>query len=433
MAGDETQSAGIRAAGHERPGTVGLVTGSSPGGAPAGASRRLVRLLAVTSGVTVANLYYAQPLLHTLARTFGTGQSAAGMVVTATQAGYACGLLFVVPLGDIVDRRRLMTILLGTDAAALAATAAAPGIAVLAILAPLIGLASVVAQLVVPYAATVAGERERAQAIGTVMGGLLIGVLASRAASGLLADVAGWRSVYAAAAALTVLLAVVIARALPAGAVEVTSGYAAQMRAVLRLAASEPVLRWRSAVGAMQFAAFSCFWTTVTFLLSGPPFRYSQAAIGLFALVGAAGASSALAGGRLLDRHRGLRRAATGGGAAVLLGSFAILGAGRSALAWLIIGALLMDAASQAVHITNQAVIYGLVEAARSRITTVYMTTYFLGGALGTVTGTLAFSRHGWPGACFTAAGFALLALLACLASGRHERRPQLAAAEPAS
>jgi predicted MFS family arabinose efflux permease len=392
-------------------------------------SRGLLRLLALTCGITIANVYCAQPLLHTIARALGTGQGAAGIVVTATQLGFAAGLLVVVPLGDIAARRPLITGLLVADAAALAASAAAPSLQVLAALGAVVGLTSVVVQLVIPYAATLARDEERAAVIGTMLGALLLGILLSRTFAGLIGAAAGWRGVYAVAAGLMTVLAVVVGRALPGGGREVGIGFAAQMRAVARLALAEPVLRWRAVIGAAQFAAFSCFWTTVTFLLSGPPFRWPQAGIGLFALVGAAGAGCAMAGGRQLDRRRHLRWPVTGAGAALLLGSFAVLAAGAHGLAWLIAGALLMDACSQVVHVTNQAVIYDLVAGARSRVTTVYMTVYFLGGALGSGLGTAAYGRYGWGGACAAAGAFCAAGLLAWLAARRHE---QPAASRPA-
>lgn len=392
-------------------------------------SRGLVRLLALTCGVTVANIYYAQPLLVTIAKSLAIGQSAAGLVVTANQVGFAAGLVFVVPLGDIVARRPLFTTLLATCAVALAGTAAAPGFGVLAGLAVVVGVTSVVVQMVIPYGATLARDEERAGVIGTLLGSLLIGILLSRTFAGVIASVAGWRGVYGVAAGLMAVMAVVLSRVLPAGTREVRIGVGAQMRAVLALAAREPVLRWRSVIGAAQFAAFACFWTTVTFLLSGPAYGFSQAKIGLFALVGAAGAGCALSGGRLLDRRRHLRWPATGVVIALLLASFGVLAAGTRGLGWLIIGALLMDACSQGVHISNQAVIYDLVDAARSRVTTVYMTTYFFGGALGTTLGTQAYARFGWGGACAVAAGFCGVALLGWLATRRHERPAVIAEA----
>ena len=385
-------------------------------------SRGLTWLLAVTCGVTIANVYYAQPLLHTIAQDLAASRSATGLVVTLTQLGFAAGLVFVVPLGDIVARRPLFTALLAADALALAASAAAPGLAVLAALAALVGLSSVVVQIVIPYAATLAPDQRRASTIGTLLGAVLLGILLSRTYAGLVASAAGWRSVYAIAAVAMVVLALINSRVLPAVPGEVRIGYTAQMLAVARLIRHEPVLRWRSLIGAAQFAAFSCFWTTVTFLLSGSPYRYSQARIGLFALTGAAGASCVL-GGRFLDRRPGSRWPVTGAAIAVLAASFGLLAAGGHSLAWLIAGALLMDACSQAVHVTNQAVIYDLTASARSRLTTVYMTAYFLGGALGTTMGAIGYARDGWAGACTVAAGFCAISLLGWLGARRHERR----------
>ncbi|BCJ30482.1 MFS transporter [Actinocatenispora sera] len=267
-------------------------------------SRGLLRLLAVTCGVTIANVYYAQPLLHTIASGLRVSQSAAGVVVTATQLGFAAGLILVVPLGDIVARRSLISTLLAVEAAVLAASAVAPNLGVLTALAVPVGLCSVVVQMTIPFAATLARPQQRASVIGTLMGSVLLGILASRTFAGVLAGVAGWRGVYGAAAGLMAVTAIVVARALPGADWEVSIGYLAQLRAVVRLARSEPVLRTRALIGAAQFAAFSCFWTTVTFLLAGPRYGFSQATIGLFALVGVAGAGCALAGGRLLDRYR---------------------------------------------------------------------------------------------------------------------------------
>jgi predicted MFS family arabinose efflux permease len=385
-------------------------------------SRGLARLLALTCGLAIANVYYAQPLLHTIAKSLGTSQSATGVIVTATQLGFAGGLLLVVPLGDIVARRPLITVLLGIDALALAATAAAPGLHALAVLAMLIGASSVVVQIIIPYAATVAHERQRATTIGVLMGVVLLAILLSRTFAGVVAGFAGWRGVYAVAAGLMAVTALVIGRVLPSGGRELHINYLSQMRAILYLARREPVLRWRALIGAAEFAAFSSFWTTVTFLLSAQPYHYSQTQIGLFALVGAAGAGCALAGGRLLDRHRRSRWRATGAGIALLLGSFAILAAATHGLVWLVVGALLMDACCQGIHVANQAVIYDLVDAARSRVTTIYMTFHFIGGALGTTAGTIGYTHRGWAGSCVAAAGCCLIALLGWLASRRYER-----------
>lgn len=387
----------------------------------------LARLMAVTAGVTVANLYYAQPLLHTIGTALHTSQASASLLVTAAQLGYAAGLLFVVPAGDIVRRRPLLTALLAVCTLGLGASAVAPGLGALGGLALLIGLSSVVVQMLVPYAATLARPEERSRVIGTLMSGLLIGILASRTFSGIIAQLAGWRAVYATAAAMMALTTVSLFRALPNHPRELTVGYAEQMRGVLAVARDQPALRWRSLIGACGFAAFGCFWTTVTFLLAGPPYHFSALEIGLFALAGVAGAVTASFGGRLLDTRKHLRWPVTGITLAAMVASFAAIGFGDAhlgplSLGLLIVGVLVMDACVQGTHVVNQSVIYDLLPGARSRLTTVYMTTYFVGGAIGTELGSQAYQRWGWTGASVTAAIFPVLALLAWLAARRHER-----------
>jgi predicted MFS family arabinose efflux permease len=386
----------------------------------------LVRLMAVTCAVAVANLYYAQPLLHVIGASLHASQAAASLLVTAAQLGYAAGLLLVVPAGDIARRRPLLTTLLAVDTVALAASAAVPDLAALGALAVIIGVTSVVVQMLVPYAATLATDDQRSRVIGTLMGGLLIGILLSRTFAGIIAQVAGWRAVYGAAAVVMALTTVALRVSLPDHPRELAVTYREQMRGVLAVARAEPVLRWRSLMGACGFAAFGCFWTTITFLLSGPKYGFSQLDIGLFALVGAAGAVTAALGGRLLDARRELRWIASGAALALMAGSFVLIGlggAGRggTGLALLVVGVLLMDACVQAGHVINQSVIYDLLPEARSRLTTVYMTTYFIGGAIGSAAGSQAYQRWGWTGASVTAAVFPLLGLVAWLADRGHE------------
>src|SRR6201995_366441 len=390
-------------------------------------SPALVRLMAVTCAVTVANLYYAQPLLHTIGGSLHVSAAAASLLVTAAQLGYAAGLLLVVPAGDIVRRRPLLTGLLTVDTLALAASAMAPDLQLLGSLAVVIGVTSVVVQMLVPYAATLAPDAQRSRVIGTLMSGLLIGILLSRTFSGVIAAVAGWRVVYAAAAGAMALTTIALRLALPDHPRELAVGYREQMRGVLAVARSEPVLRWRSIIGACGFAAFGCFWTTATFLLSGPQYNFSQLGIGLLALVGAAGAVTAAFGGRMLDRRRDLRWAMAGVPLALTAVSFLFIGLGGAHLgAWslvlLIIGVLLMDACVQASHVINQSVIYDLLPEARARLTTVCMTTSFIGGAVGSAAGSQAYAHGGWAAASVTAAVFPVLGLLAWLAGRRHER-----------
>jgi predicted MFS family arabinose efflux permease len=396
-------------------------------------SPRLVRLMAVTCAVAVANLYYTQPLLQAIGSSLHVSQAAASLLVTAAQFGYAAGLLLVVPAGDIVRRRPLLTALLTVDTLALAASAAVPGLGALGALAVIIGITSVVVQMLVPYAATLATDDQRSQVIGALMGGLLIGILLSRTFAGLIAQVAGWRAVYGVAAAVMALTTVALRIALPDHPRELVMSYREQMRGVLAIARAEPVLRWRSLMGGCGFAAFGCFWTTITFLLSGRGYGFSQLDIGLFALVGAAGAVTAIFGSRLLDARRELRWLATGTALALMAASFVLIGLGgarpgAAGLALLVVGVLLMDACVQAAHVINQSVIYGLLPQARSRLTTIYMTTYFIGGAIGSAAGSQAYQRWGWTGTSVTAVVFSLLGLAAWLADRRHERNDITAA-----
>lgn len=391
-----------------------------------GLSPALVRLMAVTCAVTVANLYYAQPLLHVIASGLRVSGSSASLLVTASQLGYAAGMLFIVPAGDIMRRRPLLTGLLAICAVAMAGCAVAPGLPVLGVAAMLAGITSVVVQMLVPYAATLASDHERGKVIGSLMGGLLIGILLSRTFASGISQVAGWRAVYAIAAVAIAANAIALRKALPDHGRQLAISYREQMRGVLQVVRSEPVLRWRSLIAACGFGTFGCFWTTVTFLLSGPEYGFSQLEIGLFALVGAAGAATAMFGGRQLDARPHLRWPVTGAALALLVLSYLPIGlagshTGGPGLALLIVGALVMDAGVQGSHVTNQSVIYELSPEARSRITTVYITTMFAGGAIGSALGSQAYARWGWTGATVTAAILPALGLLCWLASRRHE------------
>jgi predicted MFS family arabinose efflux permease len=399
-----------------------------------GLSPGLVRLMAVTCAVTVANLYYAQPLLHSIGNSLHVSQGSASLLVTVGQLGYAAGLLFIVPAGDIMRRRPLLTGLLAVCAVTLAGCALAPNLPVLDVAAALCAVTSVVVQMLVPYAATLAGDKERSRVIGTLMGGLLIGILLSRTYAGVLAELAGWRAVYGTAAVFITITAIALHRALPDHGRQLAISYREQLRGVLDVARAEPALRWRSLIGACGFGSFACFWTTVTFLLSGPQYGFSELDIGLFALVGAAGAATSLAGGRVLDRRPQLRWPASGAALALLALSYIPIGVGGAnlgvvSLVLLVIGVLLMDACVQGSHVINQSVIYDLLPQARSRLTTVYVTTMFAGGALGSAAGALAYGHWGWTGATLVAAAFPVLGLFCWLATRRHERGPATAAA----
>jgi predicted MFS family arabinose efflux permease len=373
--------------------------------------RRLVLLLAAACGAAVANMYYAQPLLDIIARDLNVSAGAAGLLVTASQIGYAAGVVFLVPLGDLLDRRRMVTRMLLLTSVALCVAAAAPGFAVLAAAIAVIGITSVVAQVLVPLAGTLASEHERGKVVGDVMSGLLLGILLARTASGLIAEVGGWRLVYAIAAALMVAVAAILARTLPPTPPVTDLSYGTLLRSVVALVRDEGVLRRRMVYGALGMASFSVLWTAIAFLLSGAPYHYSEGTIGLFGLAGLVGAGAAQRAGRLADR--GHTHAATGAFLVAIAVAWALLALGRSSLAALIAGTVLLDLGIQGQHILNQSTIYTLSPDARSRITTAYMATNFAWGALGSAAASLAWSSGGWGAVSALGIGLSLAGLLA--------------------
>lgn len=386
---------------------------------PSPLPRGLVLLMAMATGLAVASNYYAQPLLEILGRDFGIDAGHAGLVVTAAQLAYAAGLLLVVPLGDRLDRRTLIVGLYALSAAGLLVSANAHGFGGLLAGTLLTGASSVCAQLLVPFAATLAAPHERGRVIGTVMSGLLLGILLARTASGLLAGLGGWQTIYWVAAALILMVAALLWRGLPPHPGQATLSYPRLVGSVLALLRDEPVLRARSVLGGLLFAGFSIFWTTLAFLLSGPDYGYGTATIGLFGLIGAAGALAANLSGKLSDHGAG--HWVTWGGLLMLLASWALLAAAPHSLAALIAGVLLLDVAVQGVHIGNQSVIYRLDPAARNRITSAYITCYFIGGAVGSSVGATAYAAAGWNGVVAVGAALAVLALLWTALTVRHE------------
>jgi len=383
--------------------------------------RSLVLLMAVATGLAVASNYYAQPLLQTLARTFGVDDATAGLVVTVAQLSYAAGLLLIVPLGDRLERRGLIVGLYVLCAVGLLVSALSGSFAMLLAGTLLTGLCSVSAQVLVPYAATLAAPHERGRVVGTVMSGLLLGILLARTMSGLLAGAGGWHTVYWAAAALMLAVAALLWRGLPRHEGDRSLSYAHLIGSVLSLLRDEPVLRSRAVLGGLIFAGFSVFWTTLAFLLAGPAYGYGTSLIGLFGLIGAAGALAANLSGKLSDRGRG--GWATWGGLVMLLASWLLLLAAPHSLVLLIVGVLLLDVAVQGVHINNQSVIYQLDAAARNRITSAYMTCYFIGGATGSILGTFAYAHAGWTGVSVLGAILAAAALGWLAVSGRVSPR----------
>ncbi len=399
---------------HAAPDPTGAPSTAPAEGDRAPLRRSLVVLFAVSCGVSVATLYYAQPLLPSVARSLHVGSATAALVVTAGQVGYGVGLALVVPLGDVVVRRRLVPVLLVGAAVALGAAAAAPTLLVLAVAIAVAGACSVAAQVLVPFAAHLADDRHRGRVVGTVMSGLLVGILLARTFSGAVAQLAGWRTVYAVAAVLVVLLALVLARALPGEDPRPRVRYGALLRSVAALLATERLLRLRSALGALVFAAFNVVWTSLAFLLTGAPYHYSRVVIGLFGLLGAGGALGAAFSGRLSDR--GHEHLVTTASLATLLGSFGLLALGRSQLWALVVGIVAADLAIQSVHIQNQQLVFGIDPDARSRLNTAYMVAYFVGGSAGSAATGLAYGLARWGGvvvlgAAVSATGLAVWSL----------------------
>jgi predicted MFS family arabinose efflux permease len=388
-------------------------------------SGRQVLLMATTCGAAVANLYYAQPLLHTISHAFHVAEGTAGLLVTVTQVGYVIGLVLLVPLGDLLDRRKLITALLLVAAVAEAAAAAAPAFAAFAAAIGIAGVCASVAQMIVPMASSLAAESERGRVVGKVMSGLLIGILVARTVSGLVAGAFGFRAVFILGAVSMLVLATVLWRAMPSVASTTDESYGSLLRSVLVLIRDQPVLRQRMALGAVGFGCFSVLWTSLAFLLSGPHYGYGNATIGLFGLAGVAGASIAPVAGRLSDHGHG--RLAVTASLAILLGSWGLLALGKTSVAPLIAGIVVLDLAVQGLQISNQHTIYALDASARSRLTTAYITSMFLGGAaLSAITSAL-YSSDGWGsvcllGAAITLAGIGVWALT--LRVGRPELAP---------
>lgn len=373
----------------------------------AGISNRLVLLMAVATGSIVANLYYAQPLLHEIARSFHAGAAASSLIITCTQLGYAAGLLLVVPLGDLHPRRLLTVLIFAFAALFLIVCALAPSLWLFEVASIATGCASVAGQVLVPFAADLAHAERRGRVVARIMTGLLLGILLARTVSGIVASVAGWRMIYWLSAALMALFVLILARVLPREAPRPRVGYLGLVGSSVRLLAEEPLLRRRAWQGAFAFAAFSVLWTSLAFLLSGSPYHYSNAVIGLFGLAGAAGVGAANLAGKLAD---GGRVAASTAVAAVLLtASFALFVFALTSLVALVIGIVVLDIGTQGMQITNQAVIYGLRSEARSRINSAYMVCYFLGGALGSLLAGTVLASAGWSGLCALGAAFGAL------------------------
>ena len=355
-------------------------------------------LFAVATGLSVANLYYNQPLLSLMQRDLQASAQAVATVPTGTQLGYAAGLLLLGPLGDRHERRMVILRMGFLLVLALLAAALAPTITSLAVASFAIGVLSSLAQQIIPMVATLSTDAERGRTVGKVMSGLLLGVLGARTAAGWLGEALGWRSVFFVAAGLTACLILVLYRYLPKMGTTACIGYGALMRSVFRLFAEHRSLREASLTGGLLFCAFSIFWVSLSPLMESPSFGLGSAVTGLFGLIGVVGVVGAPVAGWLSDRS-GPRSVVLAGSALVVL-SFALYTSGGHSLVMLVLGTVALDLGAQAALIGNQSVIFRLDPAARGRINTSFMTTIFLGGAIGSYVSALAWSQAGWTGVC---------------------------------
>ncbi len=400
-------------------------TAAPPGASPMDAahpalSRSLVMLMALACGVVVANIYYAQPLVGLIGPAVGLSPETASLVVTLTQVGYGAGLLLLVPLGDLLENRRLVVVTLSSTVAALLVAAVAPTASLFLAAAFLIGVTSVAVQMLVPLAAHMAPEASRGQVVGNVMSGLLLGILLARPVSSLIADSLGWRAVFGLSAVVMVGFAVLLWRVLPQRRPTSRSSYGALIGSLGRLLVRTPVLQRRTVYQTMMFAAFSLYWTSVPLLLAGAPFHLSQRGIALFALSGAAGALVAPVAGRIADR--GWTRPATGFALAMAALSFFVARAGEGSIALLVLAGLLLDMGVQMNMVLGQRAIYSLGAETRSRMNAIYMAIFFLGGAAGSALAGYAFAVGGWEPVTWIGFAFPALGLLFYLTEfrGRH-------------
>ncbi len=379
----------------------------------------------MASGASVASIYYNQPLLQEMSHTFHATSSQVGTVAVATQIGYAAGILVFVPLGDVAERRGLIVKLFAAVSIAMVAAGLAPTLWTLVLASIAVGMTASVTHVLVPIAPELADPGDSGRAIGTVMTGLLLGILLGRAASGAVAELLGWRAVFLVAAGMTAIFVPLLRWRLPMLPPVRAVHYSEALTSLWKLVLEQPVLREASVVGFLAFAAFASFWTNLAFLLGTPHYKLGAGVAGSFGILGAAGALIASIAGRLADR-KGSRWVIAMGLSTLDLGYAVLWGAGYH-MAGLIVGVIVLDLGQQAMQIANQTRIFGLVEGARSRINTIYMIVFFLGGAAGSALSTAAWARWQWNGVC--ALGLILLALAGlrhAIGSERHAQQGEV-------
>lgn len=364
--------------------------------------------MAACTGLIVANLYYCQPLIVLIAEEFKITETNAGTIAYLTQAGYAIGLFFMVPLGDKIERKKQILITTFASIIALIIAATAKSFLVLEIASFLIGATSIVPQLILPLAASLSEPEKRGKVVGTIMSGLLVGILLSRTLSGFIGEIWGWRSMFWIAAGICLLLFFAIQKQFPYNKPNFKGSYGKLIQSLFTLIKTQPLLREATLINMFCFAQFGAFWTTMVLLLSKEPFSFNSATIGLFGIIGASGALAAPLVGKLGDK--GNSRVAVGYGCLLMLASFIIFYFSESSIVGIIIGIVFIDIGLQGVHISNQTRVYSMLPEARNRMNTVYMSFSFLGTALGSAYGLFLWKVGEWQAVTL---GCILLAVLA--------------------
>jgi predicted MFS family arabinose efflux permease len=357
-------------------------------------SKSDVSLMSIATGLIVANLYYCQPLVVLISKEFLIPENQAATITYLTQAGYAIGMFFMVPLGDKLERKKQIQFTTFFAIVALVLAATAKNFLMLQIASFLIGAFSIVPQLILPLAASLASSEQRGKVIGTIMSGLLIGILISRTISGFVGLWIGWRGMFWIAASFCLVIMFVIQKKFPINRPSFKGSYFKLLNSMFTLIKEQKLLREATLINAVSFAQFGAFWTTMVLLLSGKPFYYNSATIGLFGIVGAFGAIAAPLVGKLSDT--GNPRKAIGYGCVLLLLSFIIFYFSAESLVGILIGIVFIDVGLQAVHVSNQTRIYALLPEARNRMNTVFMSFSFLGTALGSALGLWLWTYGKW-------------------------------------
>lgn len=358
----------------------------------------LILIMSIACGLTVANLYYIQPLLADIAKTFHVSQLSIGFAAMLTQIGYAVGMIFILPLGDIKEKRSLIVMVLLCSIISLMSMFFSSNVYILIISSFAIGFTSIVPQLIIPLAAQLSNPQQRGQTIGTIMSGLLVGILLSRTISGILGGYFGWRTVYLIAAIMMLALMLILRKLIPLCKPVSDLKYTELLKSMVYLIKTEPILRKTSLNGALMFSAFSAFWTSLIFLLESSHYNMGSEAAGLLGLVGISGALAAPMVGKLADKKG--PRFAIGICIIIVIISYLFFFLFGFKMWGLILGVILLDLGVQSCNVSNQAIVQALNEKTRNRLTTIYMVSFFLGGALGSFLGSLSYSHFGWYGVC---------------------------------